>query len=396
MTAGASLPRCVSRPSAWTVLALLAIGCARSPSSGSTAPPPASSTPGSDGAVPTPSPDPAAAPSSVTPGGPPDDPAPITTPACFVAPRCDAAPPPAGVAEGFRATSSTLKAATGTPNHRVHDLLLAPSDAQWVIGTFVYDGITSSRLAGEDVDVELLRGCGDTWELLGTARTTSEGAHAPVEGVIDAGGQIYFQIPATRALGIGRHRLRLVVRGDLTAAEGFIEVQRRGTSTFVSDIDGTLTPSDLSEVGGILTGTIPDANAGAADALTRLAALGYRPIYLTARTGSELRRSREFLSARGFPPGIVRTAEGDGLVGLSGAAAARFKAGELALVQGHGLAVALGIGNADTDAQAYQQAGLARGFLLGTDAGAAYGAARFDAYAELVQRAALPALCVGP
>jgi hypothetical protein len=330
------------------------------------------------------------------PSQPPSQPSTEPLPSCFVPPPCDAAPPPAGTAAGFRKTSSTLKASVGKANHRVHDLVLAPSDAQWVIGTFAYDGVSTGNLEGEDVDVHLLRGCGQTWEHLGTARTTDDGEHATVEGVADTGGHVYLEIPADRALGVGRHRLRLVVRGDLTAAEGFIEVQPAGAALLVSDVDGTLTPSDLSEVGGILTGTIPDANPGAAAALGRLAAAGYRPVYLTARTESEVRRTREFLAARGFPPGVVRTTQGDGLIGLTGAAATRFKAGELALVQGHGFQVALGIGNTESDAQAYQQAGIAASFLLGTDAGAPYGAERFDEYATLVERAALPALCAGP
>jgi len=37
---------------------------------------------------------------------------------------------------------------------------------------------------------------------------------------------------------------------------------------FVSDVDGTLTTSELAELGGILTGSTPDANDGAAEALS--------------------------------------------------------------------------------------------------------------------------------
>ncbi len=315
------------------------------------------------------------------------------TQACFVPPACEAPPPNPGPATGFRKLSSLLKTWTGAPNHRVHDLLLKPADAQWVIGTFAYDGIATSNLEDEDVDIYLLRGCGSQWELLGTSRTTDDGGHATVEGVVDSGGHVYFQIPASQALGLGRHKVRLVVRGDRTTTEGFIEVQPEGSSTFVSDVDGTLTTSELAEVGGVLTNTIPDANQGSADALTQLAAAGYRPIYLTARTESEVNRTRAFLQARGFPPGVVRTSQGNGLIGLSGAAAATYKAFEIRLFQGHGFKVALGIGNADTDAQAYQQTGVAENFSYLTDAGLPYGAQRFDAYSSLVAAVRLPALC---
>jgi hypothetical protein len=315
------------------------------------------------------------------------------TQACSLPSACDAAPPSPGAAAGFRKRSSTIKSWLGKPNHRVHDLLLTPGDAQWVIGTFAYDGIAVSNIEGEDVDVYLLRGCGSRWELLGTSRTTDDGEHATIEGVLDTGGHVYFPIPSSKALGLGRHRLRLVVRGDLSSAEGFIEVQPKGTAAFVSDIDGTLTTSELAELGAILTNTSPDANPGAAAALSQLAAAGYRPIYLSARTESELNRTRMFLSARGFPPGLMRTSQGNGLIGLSGSDAVGYKASEIDLLQRHGFKVALGIGNTDTDARAYQQTGVAKNLLYGADAGKPYGAQRFDAYASLVAAVGLPNLC---
>ena len=318
-----------------------------------------------------------------------------TLPACFAAPLCDAGPPSPVAAAGFRNSISTLRSKTGSPNHRVHDLLLAPGDAQWVIGTVAYEGLGTAILEDEDVDVYLLRGCGAQWELLGTATTTKSGQHATVEGVEDTGGRVYFPVTAAQTLGLGRHRVRLVVKGDATGAEGFIEVQPRGSAIFVSDVDGTLTTSELAELGGIFTNTTPDANPNAAATYGQFVAAGYRPLYLTARTGTELARTRVFLDARGFPPGLVRTTSGNGLIGLTGSAAATYKAGEIQLFQAHGLEVVLGVGNTNTDAQAYQTQSLEKRFMFATDAGEPYGGLEFDAYADLAGLAALPTVCAG-
>lgn len=279
----------------------------------------------------------------------------------------------------------------------MHDLLLAPGDAQYVIGTVAYEifGVTSI-IEDEDVDVYVLRGCGAQWELLGTATTTKSGQHATLEGVEDTGGRVYFPIGAGQTLGLGRHRVRLVVKGDAKAAEGFIEVQPRGSAVFVSDVDGTLTTSEAAEFGGILTNTTPDANPNAAATYEQFVAAGYRPVYLTARTDSELARTRVFLDERGFPPGLVRTTSGNGLIGLTGSAAVTYKARELQLFQDHGVRVVLGVGNTNTDAQAYQTQKLEKRFMFATDAGEPYGGLEFDAYADLAGLASLPTTCAGP
>lgn len=329
------------------------------------------------------------------PGSEPTDQAESALRACFVPPACDAAPPPVGKGTGFSNLGSTIKSRLGTPGHRVRDLLLAPGQDQWVLGTVVYEslGFINYFLERESVDVYVLRNCGAAWERLGTATTTKDKEHATVEGFVDGGGRVYFQVPPSRALGEGRHRVRLVVKGDATAAEGFIEVQPKESPFFVSDVDGTLTTSEAAEFGAVLTNTTPEANPGAAAAYRQLAAAGYRPVYLTARTETELNRTRVFLQTRGFPPGTVRTTQGTGLIGLSGSAAVNYKAGEIALLQGHGFSAVLGVGNTDTDAQAYRQASLAQSFMFLTDAGATSGARRFDDYTKLLGLVSLPPVC---
>jgi hypothetical protein len=297
---------------------------------------------------------------------------------CPVITACDAAPPPAE-RRAFRSFGSTLLSATSAPNHRGHDAFLVAGEEQWLIGKFAY-GLFDKDLKNEDVDVYVLRNCGSTWEKLGTARTTQDDQHPTIDGVADDGGRIYFPVPAGKTLGEGRHRVRFVVPGDGTATEAFLEVVSKDTPIFVSDVDGTLTTSELAEVGGVFTGTLPDANANAAAALQALANKGYRPLYLTARAERGTERTREFLAARGFPPGIVQTSFS--ALGLNGNDAVSFKTAALARVTARGLGVKFGFGNTATDATAYRNTSIpsSNAFFFEFDAG--FGVT-IDDYAEL-------------
>ena len=202
---------------------------------------------------------------------------------------------------------SRLDAASGSPNHRGRDLFVNPGAKQTVIAKFAY-GVIDKDLEDEEVDVYVQRDCATAWEKLGTARTTGEGApHPTVEGVEDTDGRIYFEIPAEKQLGPGKHRIRLVVAGDGSMTDLFIDVVPPKRPIFVSDVDGTLTSSENIEFLKLLEGELPETHPGAPEALRALAAKGYRPIYLTARPEWLVQRTRDFLEARGFPPGLVHT-----------------------------------------------------------------------------------------
>ncbi|MFO0761947.1 MAG: phosphatidylinositol transfer protein [Byssovorax sp.] len=314
--------------------------------------------------------------------------------ACPPVPACDAAPPDPGPAQPWNHTfESPIIVATGAPNHRGRDLFLNPGDTQWIIGKFAY-GLIDKDLKEEKVDIWLLRDCGNSWEKLGTAQTTNDNEHATVEGVDDSGGRIYFEVPAAKALGPGRHRVRLVVEGDLSATELFIEVVPPGTPMFVSDVDGTLTDTENAEFGALLTGMLPGVHADAATAYNILASKGYRPMYLTARPDWLTERTRELLAVNGFPPGIVHTTVT--LTGATGDAAAAFKTGELAAIAARGLIPTYAVGNTASDATAYDNAGVSplsdRIFYQFTDS--VYGGRRIEAYSELLgEFGGLPLVC---
>jgi hypothetical protein len=313
-------------------------------------------------------------------------------PTCVAVPACDAAPPPPGAKIDWKHTSSSLTVLAGAPNHRGRDLMLAPGDEQWILGKFTY-GVIDKDLKDEQVDVWLLRDCGSSWELLGTTSTTEESAHPTVEGVEDTGGRVYFQIPPDQALGPGRHRAHLVVRGDLSTTDVFLEVVAPGTPVFVSDIDGTLTTTETEEFTALLSGALPDVNADGPAAFQALVAKGYRPVYLSARPEFLVQRSRDFLAMHGFPPGMVRTTLA---LGATGAAAFDFKSAELDDLSGAGAEVQWAFGNTDTDAEAYDSAAIepldSRVFYQFDDT--VYGGRTIQAYTELLAEiAALPPVC---
>ncbi len=296
---------------------------------------------------------------------------------------CDTPPPNPGTTRAWRHQTSALIRSLGSANHRGRDLFVTPGQAQWVIGKFAY-GVEDKDLKDEDIDIYLLRGCGTQWEPLGTARTTNENEHPSVEGVDDNGGRVYFEIPANKLLAPGRHRVRLVVAGDSSATDLFIEVVKAGTPIVVSDVDGTLTSSETAEFPALLSGNLPQPHPDAAAALQILAQKGYRPMYITARPEWLTGRTREFIRQHGFAPGIIHTTLG--LTGAFGDPAARFKIGELDMLASKGLAPAWGIGNKASDTDAYEHAKIEpkshRIFYQLTDT--KYGGRRIESYTELL------------
>jgi LNS2-like protein (lipin/Ned1/Smp2) len=314
---------------------------------------------------------------------------------CAPAPACSAAPFAAPPHRDWRhPIKSRIDSAVGDPNHRGRDLFVNPGAPQTVIGKMAY-GVMDKDLEDEEVDVYVQRDCGDSWELLGTTLTTGEnGPHPAVEGVDDSQGRVYFEIPESRRLGPGRHRIRLVVAGDGSSTDLFLDVVAPKTPIFISDVDGTLTSSENVEFLKLLEGELPETHPGAPEALRALAAKGYRPIYVTARPEWLVQRTRDFLEKHGFPPGIVHTSTSITGAGF-GASAATFKSGELAMLAEKGLVPAFGFGNMPSDSDAYGGANIQppdhRIFyqISGTFTGR-----RIESYTELVPGfEALPRAC---
>ncbi len=313
---------------------------------------------------------------------------------CAPIPACDAPYPGLGQERDWIHTSSSLTAASGFANHRGRDMLYNPGEDIWVMAKFAY-GVFDDDIKDEDVDVYLNRECGSTWEPLGTVRTTEDGEHPTVEGVEDNGGWVFFKVPPRLALGEGRHRFLMVVGGDLSTTEVFVDIVKPDTPIIVTDVDGTLTTSENEEFTALLTGAIPDANPDSPAVISLLAEKGYRIFYVTARPHFLVGRTREFIEVHGFPPGLVHTSLS--LTGATGDSAVTYKSGELAALAARGMVPAWAFGNTETDAEAYENGAILpleqRVMFQFEDT--IFNARKIDAYAELLPEigAAAPAQC---
>lgn len=272
---------------------------------------------------------------------------------CAVEASCRLPLPAIAKAAGFRHTRSRLAAAAGSARHRGRDLMLRAGDPQWLIAKLAY-GRNDDDLEDEDVDVWIARGC-RSWEQLGTVRTTSsDGQHPGAEGVTDDEGRVFLRIPDAARLAPGWHRALFVVRGDGSRAEALIRVVGPATRLVVSDVDGTLTESEMAA----FTSTRPPrANPGAANVLRTLAERGYDIVYLTARPEWHVPTTRRWLAANRFPPGLLRTTTTT--TGLFGDGARDFKTAEIrGFAQRLGRAPDIAFGNMPSDVQAYASAGV--------------------------------------
>jgi len=308
---------------------------------------------------------------------------------CPAIPACDAPLPNPGVATGWNSIIPPF----GDPNHRGRDMFYNPTDAQWIMGKFSY-GTFDDDIKGEFVDIYLLRDCADTWEFLGTATTTEDGEHPTVEGVEDTGGRIYYQIPPEKALGLGWHRVHLVVKGDLSSTDVYINVVEKGAPIIVSDIDGTLTTYETEEFVALASGSLPAMQKDASNLFNIYAKKGYNIFYMTARPEWLGARTHAFFEQYGFPRGIVHTTLTKS--GALGNEAATYKTNELSMIAGKGLVPSYAFGNTDSDAAAYFNAKVQpddhRIFIQFDDT--VHNGRRIEQYTELLGEAeALPAVC---
>ena len=281
-------------------------------------------------------------------------------------------------------------------NHRGRDMFYVEGEDQWVLAKFAEAGILDFDLENEEVAIYLLRDCEGPWEFLGMGATTDDGDHPTVEGIEDTGGRLYYQIPEDKKLGPGRHRIHMILTSDNSRADQYIDVVPPGAPLFVTDVDGTLTTSEFIEFVDLLLGTTPMANAFASQALGILESKGYHPMYVTARPEFLYKRTREFVEVRGFPNGIIHTSlSKDGALGSE---AEIFKTDEFSRLADKGLVPTFVIGNSESDADAYNNAGIMpldhRIFFQYDDV---HGGRTIDSYQELLADfEALPDHCEPP
>ncbi len=220
--------------------------------------------------------------------------------------------------------------------------LIAPASAatQTIEGDISYS-TADKALEDEAVDVFACRE--NAWQKLGTTRTDGEGHFA-------------LALTATARLPIAMRDMYVSVVGDRTGAEFVALVAPDATKLLVSDVDGTLTSSENAFTDSLVGGGDPGVQPGAPAAYAVAAQKGYVVVYLTSRGSQFTTDTRSYLATEGFVRGPLRLA--DSFVTLPGSSTTSFKTSAMQAF-GQGLTLAAGVGNRQTDIDAYTAAGIA-------------------------------------
>jgi hypothetical protein len=282
---------------------------------------------------------------------------------CRLAVDCVQALPDPGPPLGFRSQLTSLFVKLGAV-HRGRDVVITQGQDPTLIAKFAYGIGIDKDVKGEQVDIYMQRGCKDGWQMLGSVQTSPEPKAdeiKQVDGVDDKGGFVMVKLSSLglKDLAEGRHRFVFFLRANNEHTEAFVEVLPKSHAMVLSDIDGTLTAFEEAAATEVLFKSHPESHVGAADVLRSFYHRGYTLFYLTARPAFLMERTRLWLNARGFPPGIIHTTN---LVqGAVGEAAAQFKADELALLKkSTGIIPTYAFGNKASDVKAFADGGIPR------------------------------------
>ena len=272
--------------------------------------------------------------------------------------RCDGSftPPPRTGFRHFANRHLALRPAW----HPMQDVVIAPANGTTVEGKFAY-GSLSKDLEREQVQL-FIHDC-TGWRSVGTADTDSDGRA---------------RIALTAPTGPGMYSLKMVVRGDATSTPGYLVVPPRGSRLTVFDIDGTLTTSDMELVKDVFTdlfepilhGTYPPtAYPVARELVAERERRGGVPIFLTGRPYWLTQSSRDWLAAGRFPTGGLHTTNSNGEALPTGVAS--YKTAFLRSLLAKGFAIEAAYGNATTDIEAYDAAGIPKDatYIIGSNGG---------------------------
>ena len=197
-------------------------------------------------------------------------------------------------------------------------------------------------------------------------------------------------------VGVFEFTARLAERPDEAAARGKVFVVDPKRPVAVVDIDGTL--STMSSVQVLTSGERADAFKGSPELLEALAET-HQIVYLTARDDTLDQKTRAFLALHAFPTGPVIYNEWgvrktEARAQLDPDNHGEFKLAAIEELVRRKLKVVLGIGDAETDAEAYEGAKI-RSYIRTIKAGR--GASfRFTNYQQLKVRLMLDGVLPRP
>jgi phosphatidate phosphatase PAH1 len=162
-----------------------------------------------------------------------------------------------------------------------------------------------------------------------------------------------------------------ILEGDGSCSPHYSFLMPAGTQVIVTDIDGTLTLADEELFNQIGDGNyVPLENMSAAQMMNTWADKGYVIVYLTARPHAFRTETRVWLRDLGYPVGPVITAN----TLVFDESARQYKRAWVNRVKNDfGWKVVAAYGNATSDIDAYEDAGIGKDitFIVGPNAGVA-------------------------
>ncbi len=209
----------------------------------------------------------------------------------------------------------------------------------------------------EDEDVALfVRDDHCEWTRVGTSATDDRGIAT-------------FKVPASQLPAKGRYAFEAVLLADGEAAPGAIYVIDGTTKAVVFDVDETLTTGNGELIEQLMTNATPDMRPDADKIVKAWSDAGWFVAYVTGRPHQFTDITRKWLTARGFPPGLLRTSES--LTVSFGEATQHYKERTLVELKKAGLDVQYAYGNSPSDICAYAHSAIdpRQTFILGTHAG---------------------------
>jgi hypothetical protein len=217
-------------------------------------------------------------------------------------------------------------------------------------------GLFATGLAGENVSLWVYDEASAAWNTLGRGTTDGEG---------------YYEIAAgtSFAAALGQP-VYAVLEADGSCAEHFEVSLPTATKFVLTDIDGTMTLSDEELFKQIDDGSYdPLENASASAMMNKWHDKGYEIVYLTARPHNFRAETRAWLDAHDFPVGGVISAN---TLVFDQSARDYKSAWAKRLLEDYGWSVVAAYGNAESDIQAYEDAGIPKDitFVVGPFAGA--------------------------
>lgn len=259
------------------------------------------------------------------------------------------------VTDELRHTRNELFVRTqGAARAHGRDALVRVGSDATVEAKFSY-GKLAKDLQDEDVALHV-RGLDCKWTHVSTVATDDRGIAT-------------FRVPAALLSKAGRYSFEAVL-ADGEAAPGVIYAIDGSTKAIVFDVDETLTTGNGELIEQLVLDDAPEMREDADDIVNAWARAGWFVAYVTGRPHQLTDITRKWLTANGFPQGLVRTSESLG-VAMNGAATQRYKEGVLKELKTVGLDVEYAYGNAVTDICAYARASIdpMKTFILGPHAG---------------------------